>query len=253
MIYFQIFWPIVLLFGVCIGSFLNVCIYRIPENMSVADGCSICPVCRRRLKAIDLIPVFSFIFLGGKCRYCKCRISFIYPTVELLTAGIFLLTFYLFGIKLYTLLIWVLASVLIVASFIDIHTLEIPDGVSLWIAAIGAISFFVPNLLWWERLLGSLTAAAPLLIILLVSKGNAMGMGDIKFMAAAGLILGYKLSLFALLSAVIFGGLIGGFLLLFKKKGRKDEIAFVPMLSFGILFAVFFGNHIISWYMSVIL
>jgi prepilin signal peptidase PulO-like enzyme (type II secretory pathway) len=249
---FYYFWPIALLFGLCIGSFLNVCVYRIPIGMKVYEGRSICPCCRSGLHALDLIPVVSYIILRGKCRHCGCHISPIYPIVELLTGLLFVAAFYFYGLSLQTLLVWVLSSVLVVASFIDIHTLEIPDGVSLWIAAVGIASFFVPDLVWWQRLLGSLVAASPLLIILLVSKGNAMGMGDIKLMAAVGLILGYKLSLFALFSATVFGAVIGLLLIILKKKGKRDEIPFVPMLSFGILFALFFGNDIISWYLSLL-
>lgn len=249
---FYYFWPIVLLFGLCIGSFLNVCIYRIPVKMKVYEGRSICPYCRSQLTALDLIPVFSYIFLRGKCRHCGCRISPIYLIVELLTALLFVAAFYFFSVSLQTLLVWMLISVLIVASFIDIHTLEIPDGVSLWIGAIGIVSFFIPDILWWQRLIGALVASSPLLIILLISKGNAMGMGDIKLMAAVGLILGYKLSIFALLAASIFGAVIGLLLIALKKKGKKDEIPFVPMLSFGILFALFFGNDIIAWYISLL-
>jgi prepilin signal peptidase PulO-like enzyme (type II secretory pathway) len=252
MIIFYYLWPVALLFGLCIGSFLNVCIYRIPIEMKVYEGRSICPCCRSGLHALDLIPVVSYLILRGKCRHCGCRISPVYPIVELLTGLLFVAAFYFYGLSLQTLLVWVLICVLVVASFIDIHTLEIPDGVSIWIVAIGVVSFFVPGLLWWQRLLGSLVAAFPLLIILLVSKGNAMGMGDIKLMAAVGLILGYKLSLFALFSATIFGAVIGLLLILLKKKGKRDEMPFVPMLSFGVLFALFFGNNIISWYLSLL-
>ncbi len=237
--------------GICIGSFLNVCIYRIPNKIKVYDGYSFCPVCHARLKAFDLIPVISYFILNRKCRYCDCKISPIYPIVELSTGLLFALAFSLYGICLNTLIAWVLISVLIVASFLDIKSLEIPDGVSLWIAALGVISFFIPGLLWWERVLGIFAASLPLFIIFLITDGNAMGMGDIKFMAAAGLLLGYKLALLSLFSSAIFGSIIGILLIVSKKKGRKDPIPFVPMLSLGILFSLFFGNSVISWYVSL--
>jgi leader peptidase (prepilin peptidase)/N-methyltransferase len=100
---------------------------------------------------------------------------------------LFALAFYLYGVCVNTLIAWCLISVLIVASFLDIKSLEIPDGVSVWIAALGVISFFIPGLLWWEHILGIFAASIPLFLIFLLTKGNAMGMGDIKFMAAAGL------------------------------------------------------------------
>jgi leader peptidase (prepilin peptidase)/N-methyltransferase len=240
-----------LIIGIIIGSFLNVCIYRIPKKIKVYDGFSVCPVCNTRLRPADLVPVVSYFILKRKCRYCKCRISPIYPVVELLTGLLFAAAFIFYGICLNTLIIWVLSSVLTVASFIDINSLEIPDGVSLWVAALGIISFFAPGLPWWERILGMFAASLPLFIIFLISKGGAMGMGDIKLMSAAGLILGYKLSLFALFSAAVFGSIIGVILIASKKKGRKEAIPFVPMLSLGILFSLFFGNAIISWYISL--
>lgn len=240
------------LFGICIGSFLNVCIYRIPNKIKVYDGYSFCPSCHNRLKAYDLIPVISYLILNRKCRYCGCKISPVYPIVELSAGLLFAFAFYLYGVCFNTLIVWTLISVLIVASFMDIKSLEIPDGVSLWIAALGVVSFFIPGLLWHERVLGIFAASLPLFIILLLTKGGAMGMGDIKFMAAAGLLLGYKLILLSLFSSAIFGSIIGIFLIASKKKGRKDPIPFVPMLSLGILFSLFFGNSVITWYLSLL-
>lgn len=128
--------------------------------------------------------------------------------------------------------------------------MEIPDGVSIALAVAGALSFFIPNPVWWDRLLGVAAAAGPLFLIHVFSKGRAMGMGDVKLMAAAGLMLGIKLSFFALFAAVIFGAVLSLFLLGFKLKKSRDEIPFVPMLSFGIVFSMFLGGPIVSWYLS---
>ena len=252
MIEFKIFWPFALAFGLCIGSFLNVCIYRIPNKLSVARGSSMCPKCGTPLRPAELVPVFSFLFLRGKCRNCKAPISAVYPFVEILCGALFMLSFFLFGISLQTLAAWIAVSVLIVASFIDIRTMEIPDGVSIALAAASILAFFIPGTVWWDRLLGIACAAGPLLLIHIFSKGNAMGMGDIKLMAAAGLLLGIKLSFFALFSAVLFGAAVGVILLASKIKGRRDEIPFVPMLSFGIIFSLFCGTPIIAWYLSLL-
>jgi leader peptidase (prepilin peptidase)/N-methyltransferase len=252
MIEFIYFWPFALAIGLCIGSFLNVCIYRIPAGLSVAKGYSMCPACSSRLRAADLIPVFSYLALRGKCHHCGARISKIYIIVELLTGALFLLAFYVFGLSLHTLVAWIAISALITASFIDFYTMEIPDGVSIALAVAGALSFFIPDLPWWDRLLGVAAAAGPLLLIHIFSKGRAMGMGDVKLMAAAGLMLGVKLAFFSLFAAVIFGALLSIFLLGLKIKKGGDEIPFVPMLSFGIIFSMFLGTPIISWYLSLL-
>lgn len=252
MVEFTFFWPFALVLGLCIGSFLNVCIYRIPGKLSVAKGGSMCPKCGTPLRAIDLVPVFSFLFLRGRCRTCREPISPIYPIVELLCGALFVLSFYLFGISLLTLVAWIAVSVLIIASFIDIHTLELPDGLWIALAIAGIIAFFIPQPAWWERLVGVAAAAGPLLLIHIFSKGGAMGMGDVKLMAAAGLILGIRLSFFALFSAVLFGAAVSVLLLALKIKKRRDEIPFVPMLSFGIIFSLFAGGPIIAWYISLL-
>lgn len=252
MIEFMYFWPFALAVGLCIGSFLNVCIYRVPAGLSVAQGHSMCPACGARLRAIDLIPVVSFLALRGKCRHCGAAIAKIYIIVELLTGALFLLSFYVFGLHLMTLVAWIAISALIAASFIDFHTMEIPDGVSVALAVAGVLSFFLPGTVWWDHLLGVAAAAGPLLLIHIFSKGRAMGMGDVKLMAAAGLMLGVALSFFALFAAVIFGAALSLFLLGFKIKKGKDEIPFVPMLSFGIIFSMFLGSPIVSWYLSLL-
>ena len=252
MMEFKFFWPFALAFGLCIGSFLNVCIYRIPRGISVAKGSSFCPHCSARLHAPELVPVLSYLFLRGKCRRCKSPISPQYPAIELICGGLFLASFYNYGISLQTLVAWIAVSALITASMIDIHTMEIPDSISIVLAVAGSLSFFIPGSVWWDHLLGAAAGALPLLLLALFSKERAMGMGDVQFMAAAGLILGWKLALFALFAGVIFGALAGVLLIALKKKSRRDHIPFIPMLSAGILFSMFFGNSIISWYLSLL-
>lgn len=252
MLEFLYFWPFALVFGLVFGSFLNVCICRIPVGQSIAKASSYCPNCGKPLKPIDLIPVLSYFFLRGKCRYCGEKISFQYPAVELLTGGLFVLAFYFFGLAWMTPVSWALICVLIVASVIDIRTMEIPDSLSIVLLVVGVACFFIPGLLWWERLLGAVCAALPLLLITLISRGRAMGMGDVQLMAAVGLILGWRLSLFSLLAAVVIGAIVGVILIAAHKKGRKDAIPFVPMLSAGVLLSLFAGDAIISWYASLL-
>lgn len=252
MLEFSYFWPFALVFGLVIGSFLNVCICRMPVGRSVARGCSFCPQCGHSLGPLDLVPLLSFLCLRGRCRYCKENISVQYPIVELIAGGLFVLCFYVFGLHPMTLVSWALVCVLIVASGIDMRTFEIPDGASIAVLVIGVVCFFIPGLLWWDRLLGILCAAGPLLLVVLLSRGTAMGMGDVKLMAAAGLVLGWKLSLFALFAGVVIGGAVGSVLMLTRKKGRKDSIPFVPMLSAGVIVSLLFGNTVINWYVSML-
>ncbi len=252
MLAFSYFWPFALVLGLVIGSFLNVCICRMPVGQSVVAGRSYCPQCGHCLRPVDLVPVLSYLLLRGKCRDCKEKISVQYPLVELLSGGLFVLSFARFSLHPMTLVMWALVCVLIVASGIDIRTFEIPDGASIAILMIGIACFFLPGLLWWERLLGALCGAGPLLLIVLLSHGNGIGMGDVKLMAAAGLVLGWRLSLFALFAGVVIGGVIGAALMIARRKGRKDSIPFVPALSAGILCAALFGDALIGWYASLL-
>lgn len=250
--YFVVFWPFALALGLCIGSFLNVCVYRIPLKMSIARGSSICPHCRHALGPLDLVPLFSYFFLRGRCRYCGGPISPRYPIVELLTGLLFVAGFAAYGLSVMTLLCWALTGALIVASLIDLAVMEVPNGLSLFVLIVGLLAFLSPDIAWWERLLGLAAAAAPLFLVVLLSGGSAMGLGDVKLMAGVGLVLGWKLSLLALLLGIIIGGVTGAVLVLLKRKGRKDEIPFVPMLSAGVLVALLAGQPIIHWYMGML-
>lgn len=234
-------------FGLLIGSFLNVCIYRIPRKESIVFGRSHCAGCSAEIAPRDLIPVLSYLFLGGKCRSCKAKISQRYPLVELLNGILYALVYLRFGFSLKTLVLAALVSVLIAVSGIDIDTREIPNGLVIALLILGAASFFTGGVLWWERLIGFAAASGILLLLALVWR-DSMGGGDIKLMAAVGLILGWKLILLALLMAFILGGAYGAALLLLKKAARRDSIAFAPALSAGIVFAALFGEALLRWY-----
>lgn len=240
----------VLILGLLIGSFLNVCIYRIPEEISVAKGFSYCPNCKTRIQPYDLIPVISYLFLKGSCRHCKTHISIQYPLVELLTSLLFVLVFYQFGLTPLAGLTAVLVSVLVIITFIDLKHQIIPDELVIIIFICGIISIFLSDLSPWDHIIGFFAVSVLLLIIAFLSKGG-MGGGDIKLMAAAGLFLGWKLILLALMIASVVGSIVSIFLLVLKKVDRKSMVPFGPFLSIGILIAALYGEYIIWWYLSV--
>jgi len=239
----------VLLLGLLIGSFLNVCIYRIPEEISVAKGFSYCPNCKNRIQPYDLIPVISYIFLKGSCRYCKKHISVQYPLVELLTSLLFVLVFYQFGLTPLAGLVAILVSVLIAITFIDLKHQIIPDELVIIIFVCGIISIFLSGRSPWEHIIGFFAVSLFLLLVAFLSKGG-MGGGDIKLMAVAGLFLGWKLILLSLMIASVVGSVVSIGLLILKKVDRKSMVPFGPFLSIGIVISVLYGDYIIWWYLS---
>ena len=198
--------------GAVFGSFLNVVIIRTPRKESIIgnnNGGSHCMSCNHKLGVLDLFPIFSYIFLGGKCRYCKAKISPRYWIVELATALLFTLALVAFGISYKLLIAFVLISALIVASGIDIDTMEIPYGASLVIALLGVaetiISIFTKEMPWYDHLIGAVVIAVPFAVLAIF---GAMGGGDVQLMAASGLLLGWSIVPAAGIGIVL--GAIGG-------------------------------------------
>lgn len=239
--------------GIIIGSFLNVCIYRIPKGESVNWPPSHCNNCDKRLKWNDLIPLFSYLSLRGKCRYCGGSISPQYPFVELLNGIIYLIIFYYFGLSLDFVFYSIILSILIVISFIDYRHQIIPDGLVLSIIICSiiykAILYFLYKepIYLFDNFIGFTVAGILFLLIALLSKG-AMGGGDIKLIASLGFILGLKNIILNILLSFIIGALISVFLLLSGKKGRKDPIPFGPFINISFMVTLLFGHKIISFY-----
>lgn len=251
----------IFVFGIIIGSFLNVCIYRIPMDKSVVTHPSCCTVCGARLTALDMIPVFSYLFLRGKCRHCGAKISAIYPVVEALTGVLYVLLYIKFGMSWLLPVNLALVSLLIVISFIDYKHMIIPDGLIIALLITGVIQLAATFLAdgfdsWSVYIIGFFAGGVPLLLIALlcmyVLKKEAFGGGDIKLMASAGLIIGWKLMITAYLIGIITGALFSVLLIVAGRKTRKDEIPFGPSLCFGILCSVFFGNWLIDWYLGLL-
>jgi leader peptidase (prepilin peptidase)/N-methyltransferase len=245
-----LFYILTALLGLAFGSFLNVCIFRIPKHESIVFGRSHCMECGGEIEARDLVPLFSYIFLRGQCRKCSAKISLRYPLVELLNALLWLAALWAFGITPYAFICMAFISGIIVVSFIDFDTKLVPIEPILFIFAVGVVScFFSGGMPFYDKIGGVLAGAIPLLVISLVSRGG-MGGGDVEFAGAAGLMLGWKLTLLALFCGFVTGGIYGAVLLLFAHRDGKSEMPFIPFIAAGLLISLFFGNTIINFYLS---
>ncbi|MSU54431.1 MAG: prepilin peptidase [Candidatus Staskawiczbacteria bacterium] len=247
---FTIFNLFIFLFGLCVGSFLNVVIFRLEKEESFVTGRSHCPKCRHQLIWLDLIPVFSFLFLKGKCRYCSQKISWQYPAVEMATGLLFVLIFLATPYNLISILFLLyIVSFLIVIFIYDLKHYLIPDKI-LFPAII--ISFLYQAIFHTSAmgnyLMASAIACGFLLAIFLVSKGQWMGFGDVKLAILLGFLIGFPNILLGLFLSFFFGAILGIILMSFKKCGLKSEIPFAPFLILGTLTAMFFGSEIIQWY-----
>lgn len=245
--------------GLLIGSFLNVCILRIPREQSVANGRSHCMSCRHPLSPIELVPVFSWLLLRGRCRHCGARISPRYMLVEALTAVLYALVALRFGLSWPTLIWFCFVSLLVVVAFIDLDWQIIPNGVLLFGLVPGvlcaAFLLFVP---WYEALLGAFVGGGSLLLVdllgRLIFKKESMGGGDVKLLALIGLYLGWKLTLLSLVFAVISGAIIG---LVVLSRSKADEregrmMPFGPFLAMGATAALLWGAQFLNWYFSLL-
>ena len=239
----------IFLIGISIGSFLNVCIYRIPKKEDIVFERSHCMSCGNVLKWYELIPLFSFLVQGGKCRNCKTKLSVQYPLIELLNGLIYVWIFMAKGFQPESILFCICASVLIVISVIDWRTYEIPFGCNIIIGILGIVRVFLNLAHWYDYVIGFFAVSGLFLIIYWITKGRGIGGGDIKLMAAAGLLLGWQNILLALMIGSIAGSVIH--LTLMKVQGKDRVLAFGPYLAFGIFTAMLYGNEIITWYLSM--
>lgn len=245
---------IVFLFGLLIGSFLNVCIYRIPLGKTVVKGRSYCPSCNSLIPWYCNIPLFSYLFLKGRCNVCREKISLIYPAVELINAVLYVLAFHAFGLTASALFTAALFSLLTIISFIDLRYQIIPDGLVLIILVLGAINglyqILFMNIPWFTFVIGFFAASVPLYLLAMIYKGG-MGGGDIKLMAAAGLFVGWKLILLSLFIGALYGGIASVVILASGKGSWKSAVPFGPMLSLGIITCILTGDSLLSWYLSL--
>lgn len=238
----------VLLFGIVIGSFLNVCILRIPKGESIVTDRSHCMSCGYQLKWYDLVPLFSYLFLGGKCRKCKEHISAQYPVVEATNGILWILVFVVNGISIDSVLYCLMASALLTLSVIDFRTYEIPFGINVFILTLGLIHLVFHLEDWLTYVIGLLLVSTFLQILVVATKGRAMGGGDVKLMAAAGLLIGWQNSLLALFLGCIVGSVIH--LIRMKISDQDHMLAMGPYLSVGIFVAVLWGGQFLDWYLG---
>lgn len=243
-------YTIILIYGMIFGSFLNVCIYRIPNKENIVSH-SHCMHCGYRLAWYDLVPVFSYVFLKGKCRKCGTRISIQYPLVELLNGVLWFAIFYCYGFQLKSVLYCVLISILIVISVIDFRTYEIPPCLNVCIGILGIIQVIADRDNWLNYVIGFFSISVFLLILYYISKGRAIGGGDVKLMAVSGLLLGWELTLFGFVVGCLLGSIIHSIRMKLSDEG--NVLAMGPYLAGGILCALLWGRQFIQWYLTICL
>lgn len=242
---------VVFLYGIIIGSFLNVLIYRIPKKENIAVVRSHCMKCNYQLKWYDLVPLFSWLFLGGRCRKCGEKISIQYPIIEALNGIVYLLVFHRYGLSIDSLLYCLLFSALIALSVIDFRTYEIPVGFNYFILILGLVRVATDYVNWANYVIGFFAVSMFLFILIVVSKGRAMGGGDMKLMATCGLLIGWKLIILAFLLGCILGSVIH--IIRMKVSDEDHVLALGPYLSMGVALAVLYGNQWMDWYLLVVL
>lgn len=237
------------IYGIVIGSFLNVCIYRIPENESVVKIRSHCMKCGKQIKWYDLIPLVSYLMLGGKCRYCKDKISFQYPLIEFVNGLGYAIIVLANGVNLTSVLYCLCSSALLALSVIDWRTFEIPVAFNIFIGILGIIRLLTDLEHWSTYVIGFVSVSGFLYLIYLVTKGRGIGGGDIKLMAVAGLLIGWKNIILALVLGCVLGSIIHVALMKIQNKDRM--LAFGPYLSLGIYISMICGEQLISWYLNM--
>jgi len=269
---------IVLLFGLIVGSFLNVCIARIPLEISIVTPRSYCPQCKTPIRWYDNLPLVSFAVLRGRCRTCGQHISWRYPLVELLNGLLFLWAIFEFGFTGEAVLVMALCSTLVVITFIDLDHQIIPDVITFpgMVIGLAVAPFFMSTLAvplpfglgiilppmgqnaaaFLNAFIGLVLGGAPLYLIGLLweklRKVEAMGGGDVKFMAMVGSFLGWKGAFLTIMLGAMAGSVVGVTLILLKKHQADKVIPFGPFLAFGTLLTMFRGPEIIAWYLGFI-
>lgn len=243
-----VFYIVVFLYGIVIGSFLNVCIYRIPKKENIVKTHSHCMACGEKLRWYDLIPLVSYLFLGGKCRKCKSKISAQYPIIEAANGLLYVLVFAVKGFQPVSIIYCLFVSALLTLSVIDFRTYEIPLGINIMILTLGLIHLAMDLSNWLQYAIGLLSVSVFLLIIYYVTKGRGIGGGDVKLMAVCGLLLGWQCNLLGFLIGCILGSVIH---LLRMKFSKADHVlAMGPYLAMGTFLAMLWGDQMISWYLS---
>ncbi len=242
------------IFGGLIGSFLNVCICRLPNEQSIVTPGSHCPHCKEHIRGYDNIPLISYLLLRGRCRRCRQAISIQYPLVEGITAVLSLLLFMRFGPSLSYVVYFSFAAALIVITVIDYHHQVIPDVISLPGIVVGFLaSLVLPGHSFVSSLLGILLGGGSLFLVAAVYewlfKREGMGGGDVKLLAMIGAFLGWKPVILTILLGSLIGSIVGITVMIWKGRNFKYAIPFGPFLSMGAMVSLVYGERIIRWYL----
>ena len=250
-------WHVIsIIFGAMIGSFLNVCIHRLPKEESIVRPGSHCPKCKTPIQYYDNIPLISFLLLRGKCRYCQASISIQYPIVEAITALSSFFLFITFGVSLSFIYYFSFVAALIAITVIDLYHQIIPVVISLPGVVIGLLgSLVIPQITFWSSLIGVLSGGGSLFLVATVYqwlfKREGMGGGDVKMLAMIGAFLGWKAVILTILLSSFIGSIIGITVIFIKGKDFKYAIPFGPFLALGAVISLFFGENLISWYLYI--
>lgn len=244
---------IIAIFGTIIGSFLNVCIYRIPNKESINFPGSQCSSCNTNLKPLDLVPVLSYIRLRGRCRYCKSELSIQYPLVELTNGLLYILAYYYFGLSVSFVVYSILFSILLTVALVDSQTMRIPNSIVLFGLMVGAgyvigTSIYTQNVRIIIKglegmLLGGAIIGAFMILSLVLFKQQGMGMGDLKLLAMIGLFVGNQYVFYTIVIAIILGGIYG-----LSTLQIKGQIPFGPFISAGAAIAILWGQTLFGSY-----
>lgn len=239
------------LYGLIFGSFFNVVGLRIPKKESIVHPPSHCTICDRRLTIKDLVPVFSYVFLKGKCRGCGTKIHWVYPVMELVTGLLFAFAYYQLGFTLELAVALLFISLLAIITVSDIAYMLIPDKILVFfLIPLIVLRVFVPLSPWWDSIIGAFVGFGVLFLIAVVSKGG-MGGGDIKLFFVIGLVLGWIPTLLTLFLASIIGTVVGIISLRRTKQGRKTPIPFGPSIAIAAIISYFYGEMLVDWYVNL--
>jgi leader peptidase (prepilin peptidase)/N-methyltransferase len=243
-----------IIFGAIVGSFLNVCIHRVPKGESIVFPGSHCPHCKSPIQFYDNLPLISYLLLGGKCRNCRGTISIQYPLIEGVTALSSLFLFLKFGLSWSYLFYFVFVASLIVMTVIDLFHQIIPDVISLPGIGVGLLaSLILPDLTFLNALMGMLLGGGSLFVVATLYqwlfKREGMGGGDVKLLAMIGAFLGWKAVILTILLSSLIGSITGMIVMVAKGKDFKYAIPFGPFLSLGAVISLFYGEKIITWYL----
>lgn len=239
------------IYGSVFGSFFNVVGLRVPKKESIVSPPSHCTKCNRKLGLLDLIPIFSYVVLRGKCKGCGQKISPMYPLMEFTTGVLYAFAYYQIGFSLELIIALLFVSLLVIIAVSDLSYMIIPDKVLLPFAiAFLILRWIIPTSPWWDSLLGAAVGFAVLFFIAIVSKGG-MGGGDIKLFFVIGLVLGTMNTLLTLFLASLIGSVVGIYVLKKTGKGRKTPVAFGPSIAVAALISYFFGADFVEWYQQL--